>query len=266
MGNGGSGVKKILAAMTFFIVLHGGVYAEGTGEKAHTDGVAKLTETMRQKDSAFACAYDAYFTAKTIDDAQKKSEAYAEAIRKINAAVMQDEDDVDALFLASQIYRGKGGVAYAKNYFKRAEGVILEDLEKYPGKIDAHLYCAVLYYAGDVRFWEDYKVYRDKAVFHAKTVLKLCEKVEGDKKELPRLYSVKAMAHLILDDREKCLKYLKKYASFFPANEVYLNIFEEMVMRNTWYWKVSAESISKEFLLYLFTGSAVETGAHKFSC
>ncbi len=257
-------MKRVLTAMAFFIALHSSVYAESPEVGKTDDVTVKLTEVIQQKDNPFFHAYSAYLTAKTASDAHEKSESYALAIREINAALIQDETDMEALFLASQIYRGKGGVVYAKNYFKRAESVVLENLQKYPQSITTHLDCAILYYTGDVRFWEDYTDYKNKAVLHAKIILKLCEKVEGDKKELPRLCGIKAMAYLVLDDKEKCLEYLQKYAAFSQASEVYVDVFKKTVMQNTWYWQVSAESVSKEFLLYLFTDGVAEADVDEF--
>ena len=128
----------------------------------------------------FLQAYLSYSEARPMGALGKGSEPYAGAIHAIAQAVAMEPENVDYLFLASQIYRGKGGVSMAKDYFLRAEKLLQERIKKNPESIGANLDYAILCYAGDARYWEEYGAYLKKAQAQAKRVLSLCKKREGD--------------------------------------------------------------------------------------
>lgn len=223
---------------------------------------------------AFYDADEQYRRAKCESDASLRSVHYAEAIRKINLALKQEPQNSDYLLLASQIYRGKGGAAYAKNYFKQAEEILIKHLENCPEDIAANLDYAIACYAGDVRFYADYEAYKQGGRNFAKKVIELCEYEQRHNNLTINNLRAEAMAYLILDDKDKCNALLqhaknlsKEYASIvdnqaadkskyiFEAElhtKIY-DVYSNTVAVSKWPWSVREEVISKEFLLLYMT-------------
>ncbi len=157
-------------------------------------------------------AWTDYCTAKNSMAADVRSNAYANAINSINEILIADEERPDDLLLASRIYRGKGGVSYAKNYFAKASAIYLDDVLRYPESIEANLAAAIILYAGDVRYWDTYSDSQKKAVAYADRVLELFkeekikifknrrDKNSQDKNREKYLEEVAALAYLVKED------------------------------------------------------------------
>ena len=103
--------------------------------------------------------------------ADVRSEAYANAIQGVNKSIAANGENPEILLLASRVYRGKGGVSYARNYFSKACAIYLEDVLRYPDSIEANLNAAIILYAGDVRYWDSYNDSKKKAEAYADKVL-----------------------------------------------------------------------------------------------
>lgn len=126
-------------------------------------------------------AWHQYCEAKNAVNAGVRSETYANAIQSITGAIAQGEERPETYLLASRIYRGKGGVSYAKGYFSKASAIYLDDVLRYPESIESNLAAAIILYAGDVRYWDTYNDSKQKAEVYADKVLELF-KIEKIKK------------------------------------------------------------------------------------
>ena len=197
----------------------------------------------------FQQAYAAYCTARPMTAQGAGSKPYAEAIGAIAQATALEPENVDYLLLASQIYRGKGGIPYAKEYFSRAENILQEQLLTQPDSIDANLEYAILCYAGDVRYWPDYDSYREKAKKHAEHVISLYKKADQNPQKDSNDQIPLALAFLIKGDNASCEKLLA--AMEHPTAEFYYELYEETVKKKEWFWSV--KDAGKEFLLYYMT-------------
>ena len=197
----------------------------------------RLTEARE----LFQQAYAAYSKARPMTALGAGSEPYAEAIDAITRAIALEPENVDYLLLASQIYRGKGGISSAKEYFNRAEAVLLDHLSADPDSIDANLDYAILCYAGDVRYWANYSTYLKKAKKHADRVLSLCNKETHP-------FSM-ALACLIKGNAKECERLLEM--SGHPTVRFYYILYKNTVRKGTWYWPV--KDAGKEYLLYCMT-------------
>lgn len=222
----------------------------------------------------FSSAYDAYLKAQINEDGTEVSKMYAKAISDISKACAMEPLNVDYLLLGSQVWRGKGGISYAKGYFAKAENLMKQKIELVPNDIAANLDYAIACYAGDVRFWSNYSNYNKMARKHADKVLVLC-KHAFKKNDNSNLVRIMAMANLILGDKEECQKLLAKakkmdtesegfsLLKFFgfedekiehkTINVFYNDLFENTVAKGKWLWFVDAKNVDKEFLLYYMT-------------
>lgn len=204
--------------------------------------------------AAFKEANKYFQAAKLSENASEKSVNFAEAVKFINEALQLEPDNYDFAVLASQIYRGKGGISYAKSYFQRAERILGENLKIYPDSIDTNLDYALVCAAGDMRYTSEYADYQKKAKLAAEKVLDLCEQWYKDNDKSAKSLNAEAMAELILGHKEKCTELLleaKNISAEKTENTLSLyDVYRETVLQNKWLWKVSAESLDKEFMLY----------------
>lgn len=155
--------------------------------------------------------------------------------------------------LASQIYRHRGGLSYAKNYFVQACTLYEKQLEDYPDSVTLNLQYAIACYAGDARYYPDYEDYKSRAVLYAGKTLKLLEQNKNQYSEadtlLPRL-----LAYVLLQDYDAAARTVKrinsicgKYSPAYTLAEEY----ERLVADGQWLWRVSSkEDSEKDFLLY----------------
>lgn len=225
----------------------------------------------------FSSACDAYFKAQVIKDGTEVSKMYAKAISDISKACVMEPLNADYLLLGSQIWRGKGGISYAKSYFTKAENLLKQKLELVPNDISTNLDYAIVCYAGDVRFWNNYSKYKKQAEKYAEKVIALC-KDELKKEDNSNLVRVMAMANLILNNKDECLELLLKakkmdtqekgfsLLKFFgfedekiehkTANVFYSDLFENTVAKEQWLWLADSKNVDKEFLLYYMTDEA----------
>ncbi len=225
----------------------------------------------------FNSACDAYFKAQVIEDGTEISKMYAKAISDISKACALEPLNADYLLLGSQIWRGKGGISYAKSYFAKAENLLKQKLDLSPNDIPANLDYAIICYAGDVRFWNNYSKYKKQAEKYAEKVITLC-KDELKKEDNSNFVRVMAMANLVLDKQDECQELfgkakqmdsedkgfsLWKFLGFEEEtveresiNIFYADLFENTVAKKQWLWKVDSKNIDKEFLLYYMTDEA----------
>lgn len=204
--------------------------------------------------AAFKKANKYFQAAKLSENASEKSVNFADAVKFINEALQLEPDNCDFAILASQIYRGKGGSSYAKSYFQRAERILGENLKIYPCGIDINLDYALICAAGDMRYTSEYTDYQEKAKLVAEKVLDLCEQWHKDNDKSAKSLNAEAMAELILGHKEKCTELLleaENISAEKTADTLSLyDVYRETVLQNKWLWKVSAESLDKEFMLY----------------
>ena len=114
--------------------------------------------------------------------------------------------------MAAQIYRYRGGLGYAKNYFAQACTLYEKQLKDYPDSITLNLQYAIACYAGDARYYPDYEEYKSRAVLYAGKTLKLLENNKNQYSEadtlLPRL-----LAYVLLQDYNAAAKTVKRINS-----------------------------------------------------
>lgn len=205
-------------------------------------------------------AYTAYITAKTAANAFTANENYAFAIDNISQAVALDKDNAEAWLLGAQIYRARGGIGYAKNYFSHAQALYEKKLVENMNDPSAKLKYAIACYAGDSRYLSDYGNYKMGAVIAANEALKLITVTENNK-DKPENDLAKFAAYLILQDShaEEALLLLKKHhdkdsLEYKLATEIY----EDMVAQGKWFWPVSSkENAEKEFLVYCLVNGVI---------
>ena len=178
-------------------------------KKVMQDAAVNQGGDVRQKENE---AWQQYCEAKNAVNAGARSVSYANAIQSINDAIAKGEEMPATYLLASRIYRGKGGVSYAKNYFAKASAIYLDDVLRYPESIESNLTAAIILYAGDVRYWDTYSDSKKKAEAYADEVLELYkneklkifknrrDKNSRDKNREKYLEEVAALAYLVKED------------------------------------------------------------------
>ncbi len=211
------------------------------------DGLSSMHTAARK---LFQKAYAAYAKARPLTAVQG-NEFYAEAIGAIAQAVALEPENPDYLLLASQIYRGKGGVSYAKSYFSRAEAVLKKRIAQRPDSVRANLDYAILCYAGDARYWPEQEVYQKRARKYADKVIALCRAQEKTGKKYDNYSVALALAYLIKGNEGHCEKELK--AAEDPAGKFYCALYEDTVKNKKWFWPT--KDTGKEFMLYYMTDS-----------
>ncbi len=285
--------KRILLSALLLFSVHSGLVAEDTLTEAKE---ADLADAAAQADSLLPVAdvqkvkfdeneaWKKLCLAKNSKDAEAQSKAYAEAIYYISAATTVPTAPPEAFLLASRIYRHKGGLSYAKNYFTRAAAVYLDEAMQNPDSIEANLKAAIVLYAGDVRFWDSYNQSRKNARDYADTVLKLCKKAKDEKSISAAreifLEEAVALASLVKENAGECNDHFMKAEKLWnmtgvKTDSVLINIvvsddsglpvvgnsylpyklFKEYPQKGKWFWPVSHKTdAAQEFLLNCLTG------------
>ena len=200
--------------------------------------------------AAFKEANDYFVKGKLSLDAQDKSVQYGEAIKWVNEALQYEPDNCDLALLASQIYRSKGGIAYAKSYFQRAERILGENLKVHPGGIDINLDYALALVAGDSRYLANYGDYVEKGKLAAAKVLELCELWYKEHDKNAKSLRAEAMANLILGNKIKCGELLLEADGIAGEESTLTKVYTDYVAQGKWLWQVSPEAVDKEFMLY----------------
>ena len=227
-------------------------------------------------------SYDAYCQARSnyhealqaYDDVPKKTESFNKAIQAINLATAKNAENPSYWLLGSQIYRSRGGVGFAKNYFAKACNLYEQKLQQAPFSLTYNLQYAIACYAGDAQFYADYNAYKSKAVKSAKVAAKAIEELESiitDKdfaKEIENdpesktvqelveaeLFEQKFLACVVLHDDKNLAKLrvrINKQYTEQTSLQSMLADYENLVLNGKWYWKVSdKEAAEKAFLLY----------------
>lgn len=198
-------------------------------------------------------ALTAYWKARSTTDKRIANAKYTEAIKNINLALAIVPDSAEYRLLAAQIYRHRGGLSYAKNYFNQACSLYEKQLKAYPDSITLNLQYAIACYAGDARYYPDYEDYRSRAYLYAKQTLKLLEQNKNQYNEvealLPRL-----LAYVLLQDYNEAAKTAKRINSIcakYPPAYAWAERYESMAADGQWLWRVSSrEDAEKDFLLY----------------
>ena len=165
-------------------------------------------------------ALTAYREARSTTDKRVANVKYTEAIKNINLALAIIPDSAEYRLLAAQIYRHRGGLSYAKNYFNHACSLYEKQLKDYPDSITLNLQYAIACYAGDARYYPDYEDYKSRACLYAMQTLKLLERNKNQYSEaealLPRL-----LAYVVLQDYNEAAKTAKRInsicAQYSPA-------------------------------------------------
>lgn len=198
-------------------------------------------------------ALTAYREARSTTDKWVANAKYTEAIKNINLALVIIPDSAEYRLLAAQIYRHRGGLSYAKNYFAQACTLYEKQLKDYPDSVTLNLQYAIACYAGDARYYPDYEDYKSRACLYAKQTLKLLENNKNQYSEaealLPRL-----LAYVLLQEYDAAAKTVKrinsicgKYSPAYTLAEEY----ERLADDGQWLWRVSRkEDAEKDFLLY----------------
>lgn len=200
--------------------------------------------------AAFKEANEYFVKGKLSTDAQDKSIQYGEAIRCVNEALQYEPDNCDLALLASQIYRSKGGIAYAKSYFQRAERILGENLKAHPDGIDINLDYALALVAGDSRYLANYSEYVDKGKLAAEKVLELCELWYKEHDKTAQSLRAEAMANLLLGNKDKCSELLLEADGLAGEESTLTKVYTDYVAQGKWLWQVSPEAVDKEFMLY----------------
>ena len=201
----------------------------------------------------FENAWQGYYEARKALAELQRGEAYAKAIAGISLAATLEPENVDILLLASQIYRGKGGISYAKDYFAKAEKILLARIEDNPEDIGALLDYAIICRAGDARYWPNAKEYQGKAEKAADQVIKLCRRTGGSQ-EMGRVMRAAAVAYLVKGDTKRADRILKKVSTRDATNKFYYGLYESTVKKGEWLWPTKA--VANEFLLYCLADSS----------
>ena len=198
-------------------------------------------------------ALTAYREARSTTDKRVANVKYTEAIKNINLALAIIPDSAEYRLLAAQIYRHRGGLSYAKNYFNHACSLYEKQLKDYPDSITLNLQYAIACYAGDARYYPDYEDYKSRACLYAMQTLKLLERNKNQYSEaealLPRLLS-----YVVLQDYNEAAKTAKRInsicAKYSPAY-AWAEQYERLAADRQWLWRVSSrEDAEKDFLLY----------------
>lgn len=198
-------------------------------------------------------ALTAYREARSTTDKRVANAKYTEAIKNINLALAIIPDSAEYRLLAAQLYRHRGGLSYAKNYFNQACSLYEKQLKDYPDSITLNLQYAIACYAGDARYYPEYEEYKSRACLYAMQTLKLLEQNKNQYSEaealLPRL-----LAYVLLQDYNEAAKTAKRInsicAQYSPAY-AWAEQYERLATDGQWLWRVSSkEDAEKDFLLY----------------
>lgn len=210
-------------------------------------------------DKAYAAegaALNAYEAAMTATDKPLANAKYIEAIKNINIAIGIAPENAEFRLLGSQIYRHRGGLSYARNYFSEACKLYEKQLQEYPESITLNLQYAIACYAGDARYYPDYNKYKVRAYLYANQALKLLEQVESRYKE-EQLLLPQLLAYVILQDytkAEKLAQRIKYVCDKHSLDYTLAEQYEQLVANGQWLWHVSSkENAEKDFLLYSVT-------------
>lgn len=217
----------------------------------------------------------------------EQSDAYANAIKYISDVTSEQESPPSAFLLASRIYRHKGGISYAKNYFTKAAAVYLDEVMQKPGSVKANLDAAIILYAGDVRYWDTYNDSKQKAFAYADKVLELYKNKKAEK-SIPAseeifLEEAAALAFLIKENVSGSNAHFAKAENIWLGNDEKTNsslikmvnsneqdvteeniyapyaLFKEYPQQGKWLWPVANQTEArKEFLLNCLTGFYTE--------
>lgn len=198
-------------------------------------------------------ALTAYQEARAATDKRTANAKYTEAIKNINLALAIIPESAEYRLLAAQIYRYRGGLGYAKNYFAQACTLYEKQLKAYPDSITLNLQYAIACYAGDARYYPDYEGYKSRAVLYAGKTLKLLENNKNQYNEADALLP-SLLAYVLLQDYNAAAKTVKrinsicgKYSPAYALAEEY----ERLAADGQWLWRVSSkEDAEKDFLLY----------------
>lgn len=198
-------------------------------------------------------ALTAYREARSTTDKRVANAKYTEAIKNINLALAIIPDSAEYRLLAAQIYRHRGGLSYAKNYFTQACSLYEKQLKDYPDSITLNLQYAIACYAGDARYYPEYEDYKSRAWLYAKQTLKLLEQNKNQYSEaealLPRL-----LAYVLLQDyneAEKTAKRINYVCDKHSLEYATAEQYKQLVAQGEWLWRISSkENAEKDFLLY----------------
>lgn len=198
-------------------------------------------------------ALTAYREARSTTDKRVANAKYTEAIKNINLALAIIPDSAEYRLLAAQIYRHRGGLSYAKNYFTQACSLYEKQLKDYPDSITLNLQYAIACYAGDARYYPEYEDYKSRAWLYAKQTLKLLEQNKNQYSEaealLPRL-----LAYVLLQDyneAEKTAKRINYVCDKHSLEYATAEQYKQLVAQGEWLWCISSkENAEKDFLLY----------------
>lgn len=198
-------------------------------------------------------ALTAYREARATTDKRTANAKYTKAIKNINLALAIIPESAEYKLLAAQIYRYRGGLGYAKNYFAQACTLYEKQLKDYPDSITLNLQYAIACYAGDARYYPDCEGYKSRAVLYAGKTLKLLEENKNQYNEaealLPRL-----LTYVLLQDYNEAARTAKRInsicAQYSPAY-AWAEQYERLATEGQWLWCVnSKEDAEKDFLLY----------------
>lgn len=198
-------------------------------------------------------ALTAYREARSTTDKRVANAKYTEAIKNINLALAIIPDSAEYRLLAAQLYRHRGGLSYAKNYFNQACSLYEKQLKDYPDSITLNLQYAIACYAGDARYYPEYEEYKSRACLYAMQTLKLLEQNKNQYSEaealLPRL-----LAYVLLQDYNEAAKTAKRINSIcaqYSLAYAWAEQYERLATDGQWLWRVSSkEDAEKDFLLY----------------
>ena len=243
-----------------------------------------LAEEGKSVQKNESLAWQQFCLAKNSGAADEQSEAYAKAIKYISDATAIASAPPSTFLLGSRIYRHKGGISFAKNYFTRAAAVYLDEAMQKPESIQANLNAAIILYAGDVRYWESAEQSKKNAWDYADKVLTLCKKVKAEKKleavEEIFLEEAEALAFLVKENMSESNEHFAKAEKFWNSETVKINsaliqinkianldaskktvvykpyeLFKQFPQQGKWYWDVAKRAdAGKEFLLNCLTG------------
>lgn len=198
-------------------------------------------------------ALTAYREARSTTDKRIANTKYTEAIKNINLALEIIPNSAEYRLLAAQIYRHRGGLSYAKNYFTQACSLYEKQLKDYPDSITLNLQYAIACYAGDARYYSDYEDYKSRAYLHARQTLKLLEENKKRYSEEETLLP-KLLAYVLLQDyneAEKTAQRINSICAKYSPAYAWAEQYERLAADGQWLWRVSSrEDAEKDFLLY----------------
>ena len=143
--------------------------------------------------------------------------------------------------LASQIYRAKGGIPYAKEYFSRAKDLLEKKLAENPNADDVELKYAIICYSGDVRYWPEYKTYKHEAESCADKIIDENGSIATEKLET-------AMAYLIKGNGKRAEELIRGVAEINNTAKFWHKLYLDTVNQGQWIWPSNAPD--RDFLLY----------------